>query len=151
MRGFHLLAIAKTSTPQPPLAITKFFAVIGGQTRCSFASAPSASCFSSLRDFSRARLFYSRKFTFSPQAECFRHIGGACKKCDFCARFRLLIHFVHENLGELTPAIFRDSRTNPMFARFRGLGIVFSSLRKTKALIPRGYKGLYSKYKQFDL
>ena len=75
--------------------------------------------------FSRARLFYSRKFTFSPQAECFRHIGGACKKCDFCARFRLLIISVHENLGELSPAIFRDSRTNPMFVRFRSLCTVF--------------------------
>ena len=75
--------------------------------------------------FSRARLFYSRKFTFSPQAECFRLFGGACKKCDFCARFRLLIHSVHENLGELSPAIFRELRTNPMFARLRGLCIVF--------------------------
>ena len=41
--------------------------------------------------FFRARLFYSRKFTFSPHAECFRQFGGAYKKCDFCARFRLWI------------------------------------------------------------
>ena len=82
--------------------------------------------------FLRARLFYSRKFTFSPYAECFRHIGGACKKCDFCARFRLLIHFVHENLGELSPAIFRETEGDTA-ARLSAISVFSLCVRPFRA------------------
>ena len=51
-----------------------------------------------------------------------RQIGGACKKCDFCARNRLLKWFtqisrkgVHEKSFERDKTFFRDLRDNQMF------------------------------------
>ena len=63
----------------------------------------SAACFLSLRHMEHA-FDKCRKFTLS--AEALRQIGGKIQKCDF--GFFERFFWVHENLGELTPAIFRD-------------------------------------------
>ena len=64
----------------------------------------SAACFLSLRHMEGHAFDKCRKFTLS--AEALRQIEGKIQKCDF--GFFERFFWVHENLGELTPAIFRD-------------------------------------------
>ena len=69
----------------------------------------SAACFLSLRHMEGHAFDKCRKFTLS--AEALRQIEGKIQKCDF--GFFERFFWVHENLGELTPAIFRDWEENP--------------------------------------
>ena len=89
----------------------------------TFAAFPAALCsVFSLRRYVTALLFLNRRI--HSFRVCLSAYWGQKQKASF-----LLLQIIvsaHENLGELSPAIFRDWRATPPFKRFRVFCGVFS-------------------------
>ena len=89
----------------------------------TFAAFPAALCsVFSLRRYVTALLFLNRRI--HSFRICLSAYWGQKRKLQF--PFLRIIVSAHENLGELSPAVFRDWRATPPFKRFRVLCGVFS-------------------------